>query len=251
MKMFKGMALEHINLFPERPTLVMLHDSLGCITLWRDFPKKLAEATQCNLLLYDRIGYGQSQAMETAARTINYLALEADVLNDLLKAMDISNAILFGHSDGGSIALITAGKYPDRIKAVIVEAAHIFVEEITLKGIRVAKEAYQNTDLSKRLEKYHGNKTDTLFKAWTETWLSLDFSAWNIEYLLKGIHCPLLFIQGEQDEYGTLDQVKRTIALVSGKATSCIIPNVGHTPHKESPNETLSSAEKFIVDILG
>jgi len=244
------LEIKHIQNDPKRPTLIFLHDSLGSIALWRDFPEKLAALTQCNLLIYDRLGYGQSQPMPTHVRNNDYVELEADVLNRIITEYALSNVILFGHSDGGSIALIAASKYPSKIKAIIVEAAHIFVEDITLKGICEAVEAYATTDLPERLAKYHGTKTDTMVKAWTETWRSPAFRNWNIEHFLKSITAPLLFIQGENDEYGTLNQVKKTISQVSGSAEKAVIPTVGHTPHKEQPDVVLKIAATFINRLI-
>lgn len=244
----KGQKLyiEHNNQFEGRPTIIFLHDSLGSVQLWREFPAKLSEIAQCNILAHDRLGYGKSFPMLTHERPVNYMELEADLLNNLLIEMDIDNAILFGHSDGGTIALITASKYPERIEAVICEAGHIFVEEVTLKGVYDAWEAYKTTNLPQRLQKYHGDKVEMLFKAWTETWTREDYRTWNIEYLLKDIKAPLLFIQGEADEYGTLDQVEKTVTQVSGSAEKYIIPGVGHTPHKEVPELVLEKAAGFI-----
>ncbi len=242
----KKLYTEYDNLFEDRPTIVFLHDSLGSVQLWRDFPTRLSEAAQCNILPYDRLGYGKSYPMLTDERTVHYMELEADLLNDLLTEMNIDNAILFGHSDGGTIALITAAKYPERVKAVICEAGHIFVEEVTLKGVFEAWDAYKTTNLAERLQKYHGDKVEMLFKAWTETWTRDDYRTWNIEYLLKDITAPLLFIQGEADEYGTLDQVEKTVSQVSGYAEKYIIPGIGHTPHKEAPELILKKAAEFI-----
>lgn len=242
----KKLYIEYSNSLENRPTLVFLHDSLGSVQLWRDLPVKLSETTHCNVLSYDRLGYGKSYPMPTHERPVNYMELEADLLNDLLAELNINNAILFGHSDGGTIALITAAKYPERIEAVICEAGHIFVEEVTLKGVYDAWEAYKTTNLPERLQKYHDDKVETLFKAWTETWTHDDYRSWNIEYLLKDITCPLLFIQGETDEYGTLDQVEKTITQVSGGAEKYIIPNIGHTPHKEAPELVLEKSAEFI-----
>ena len=247
--MVKGMAISHARTYPDRPTLVFLHDSLGCIELWRDLPNRLSEATQCNLLVYDRLGYGKSAPMPTYERPTNYKELEVNVLNDLLTTLKIDNAVLFGHSDGGTIALLTASKYPERIKAVICEAGHIFVEDITLKGIYEAMEAYKTTNLPERLAKYHGDKVETIFKAWAETWTHSDYRDWNIEHFLPNIVCPILFIQGEADEYGTLAQVEKTIAQVSGNAEKIIIPNIGHTPHKEATEITFDISKKFIVGL--
>lgn len=237
--------------FPNRPTLVFLHDSLGCTALWRDFPDRLGQATGCNILVYDRLGYGQSDAMPTHERPVNYLELQADILSELLSVLKIDDAILFGHSDGGSIALIAAANYPKQVSAVICEAAHIFVEAVTLKGIHEAIHAYQTTDLPQRLQKYHGDKVETLYKAWTQTWTRADFKDWNIEHLLAKITCPLFFIQGAADAYGSLQQVEKTVTQVSGTAQKYLIPDVGHTPHKEAPELTLQAASDFIEAVIG
>ncbi|WP_294330612.1 alpha/beta hydrolase [uncultured Chryseobacterium sp.] len=252
MVVVKGKQLytEYGNSFEGRPTLVFLHDSLGCTQLWRNFPFALGEATECNVLVYDRLGYGKSFPMPTHEREDRYMETEADVLNDLLDEMNINEGILFGHSDGGTIALIMAAKYPGKVKAVVCEAGHIFVEDVTVKGVRNALEAYQTTNLPERLAKYHGDKTEMLVKAWTEIWLSNRFKTWNIEHTLKNITAPLLFIQGENDEYGTLNQVERTVSQVNGKAEKFIIPNVGHTPHKEVSGMVLEKAAGFINSIL-
>lgn len=246
----KKLYIEHHNSFENKPTIVFLHDSLGCTQLWRDFPGKISENTQCNVLVYDRLGYGKSFPMISHERENNYMELEADLLNELLNELNINNAILFGHSDGGTIALIAASKYPENIEAVICEAGHIFVEDITVKGVSDAFEAYQTTNLPERLAKYHGDKVPMMVKAWTEIWLSERFKSWNIEYLLKNITSPLLFIQGEADEYGTLDQVEKTIHQVSGSSEKYIIPNVGHTPHKEVPELVLNKSVEFINHIV-
>jgi pimeloyl-ACP methyl ester carboxylesterase len=242
----QNLYIEYKNNYQGKPTIVFLHDSLGCVELWRDFPQKLGELTQCNVLVYDRLGYGKSAPMPTHERLVDYMETEADMLNELLAQLNINDAILFGHSDGGTIALLTAAKHSERIKAVVCEAAHIFVEEVTLKGIREAMEAYKTTGLPQHLQKYHGNNTDTLFRAWTETWTRSDFADWNIESFLPKIKCPLLFIQGEADEYGTLEQLKKTVAQVSGRAEEYIFPGIGHTPHKEAPDVTLKAAKDFI-----
>lgn len=242
--------IEHHQKFENRPTLVFLHDSLGCTQLWRDFPEKIADRTQCNWLIYDREGYGHSAPMSTYRRPTNYMEQEADILNKLLIQLGLQNNILFGHSDGGTIALLTASKYPDHIKAIICEAAHIFVEGITLDGIEASLEAFKTSDLRQRLYKYHGNKVETLYKAWTDTWTSNDYRMWNIEHFLPQITCPLLFIQGEKDEYGSLDQVERTVNQVNGPAQKYIIPDIGHTPHKAVPEEIIKTTTDFIKKYL-
>ncbi|CAM3015557.1 alpha/beta hydrolase [Chryseobacterium flavum] len=245
----KKLYIKYDFSFGERPTLIFLHDSLGCAQLWRDFPERLSEATKCNVLIYDRLGYGKSYPMPTYERPVNYMELEADLLSSLLTELNIDKAILFGHSDGGTIALITASKYREKVQAVICEAGHIFVEEVTLKGIYDALETYKTTNLAERLQKYHGDKVKTLFKAWTETWTREDYRTWNIEYLLKDIICPLLFIQGDADEYGSLEQVNRTINQVGGTSEKYIIPGAGHTPHKEMPDMIIEKSAAFIEEI--
>ncbi|MET3538677.1 alpha/beta fold hydrolase [Chryseobacterium limigenitum] len=246
----KKLYIEYNNSFENKPTIVFLHDSLGCTKLWRNFPTQLSEATQCNVLVYDRLGYGKSFPMFSHERENNYMELEADLLNELLEELNINSAILFGHSDGGTIVLIAASKYPEKVKAVICEAGHIFVEDITIKGVSDAFEVYKTTDLPERLAKYHGDKVPMMVKAWTEIWLSGRFKSWNIEYLLKNITSPLLFIQGETDEYGTLEQVEKTINQVSGSSEKYIIPDVGHTPHKEVPKLVLNKSVEFINKIV-
>ncbi|MEG1591419.1 alpha/beta fold hydrolase [Chryseobacterium sp.] len=246
----KNLFIKFNNSFENKPTIVFLHDSLGSVQLWRDFPEKLAEATQCNVLAYDRLGYGKSFPMITYERENNYMELEADGLNDLLSELNINDAILFGHSDGGTIALIAASKYPEKVKVIICEAGHIFVEDITVKGVKEALNAYNTTNLPQRLEKYHGDKVEIIVKAWTEIWLSEKFRTWNIESFLQNITSPLLFIQGEADEYGTLDQVEKTVSQVKGTAEKFIIPNIGHTPHKESPEIVLNKSIEFINFVI-
>lgn len=187
--------------------------------------------------------------MDSSVRNPDYMEKEADLLNELLEALSIQDAILFGHSDGGTIALIMAAKYPEKVKAVICEAGHIFVEDITVKGVSEALHAYRTTDLAERLKKYHGEKVEMMVKAWTEIWLSNRFRSWNIEDQLSEIVAPLLFIQGEKDEYGTLDQLEKTVSRVSGTSEKLVIPEVGHTPHKEIPELILEKSCRFIGEL--
>lgn len=235
---------------PGRPTLVFLHDSLGCTVLWRDFPAALGAATGCPTLVYDRQGYGQSGPFGRTRREVTYLETEAEVLQRLLERCGIEQAILFGHSDGGSIALLTAAKYPARIRAVAAEGAHIFVEEITLRGIREAVQAYGSTKLPERLRNYHGDKADAVFAAWAQTWLRDDYRTWNIESFLPRITCPVLVIQGGQDEYGTLAQVTGIVEQVAGEAQPLLIPFVGHTPHKDARPTVVHYTSLFIEAVM-
>lgn len=244
-----NIAVERIGSYRNRPTIVFLHDSLGCIKLWRDFPQRLSAATQCNVLIYDRQGYGQSCPFSYDERAINYLEQEADILNDLLVYWGLDQVLLFGHSDGGSIALLAAAKYPHKIMGIITEGAHIYVEDITLEGIQTALHLYKTTNLKEKLEKYHGDKTAALFEAWAKTWTKDAFRSWNIESFLPAIQCPSLIIQGEDDEYGTLQQVYDTVAQCTGPSTPFIIPQVMHTPHKEVPELILERVVDFVESL--
>jgi len=241
-------AFKQINKYPNRPTIIFLHDSLGSIELWRDFPEKLGGLTQCNILIYDRQGHGKSCPFSCSVRDNHYLELEADILNELINYWKIEDAILFGHSDGGSIALITGSKYPKKIKGIITEGAHIFVEDITLNGINETIELYNTTNLKAKLEKYHGNKTEEMFWAWALTWTTKEFKYWNIESFLTSIECPSFIIQGENDEYGTLRQVEEITKGVKGHVKELVIPNIKHTPHKEAPELILEKVSGFILE---
>ncbi|MBS1646128.1 MAG: alpha/beta hydrolase [Bacteroidetes bacterium] len=242
-------AVKKNEFYPNRPTIIFLHDSLGCIDLWRDFPQKMSDITKCNVLVYDRQGYGKSCPFSYSKRDNYYMEQEADILNELLDYWNINNAILFGHSDGGSIALIAAGKFPKKITGIITEGAHVFVEDITIQGIKKAIAQYKTTDLKTKLEKYHGSKTEDLFFAWTDTWTTNEFKTWNIENFLPFIQCPSLIIQGKDDEYGTLNQVEKITKQVRGKSFALTIPNVKHTPHKETEEFILEKASTFIKEL--
>ena len=233
-----------------RPTLVFLHEGLGSIEMWRDFPEILLEKTGCNGLLYDRWGHGKSDPINVQ-RTIHYVHDEAlDTLPQVLANSGVKDTILIGHSDGGSIALIFAAEYPGSVRGLITEAAHVFVEEITLEGIKDALEVYSNTDLKKKLARYHGDNTERIFRAWYETWLQPEFKSWNIEDCLPKIQCPVLVIQGEDDQYGTEAQVESIAGRVAGPAKPLLIPDCAHIPHKEATDRVIKEMTEFILGIL-
>lgn len=235
---------------PTRPTLVFLHDSLGSITVWRDFPGRVAAALGCDALVYDRRGYGGSSAFGGSPRTPGYLEQEADELIRVLDECDLGGVLLFGHSDGGSIALVAASRHPERVRGVVTEGAHVFVEERTLDGIRAAREAVRTTDLRERLSRHHGDRTDGVLSAWIDTWLSPEFRDWNIEHYLPGIRCPTLVLQGALDEYGTPAQVQAIADAVSGPVRSVLIPGAGHSPHRDVPEETLGLTRAFLMETV-
>ncbi|WP_438423394.1 alpha/beta fold hydrolase [Aquimarina macrocephali] len=237
-------------LVPEKATVIFLHDSLGCVELWKDFPKKIALKTGCNIISYDRQGYGKSAPFIASKRNNNYLKEEAYILAKIIQNLELKNVILFGHSDGGSIALLTAALFPEKVIGIITEGAHVFVEQETINGIKAAVLAYQNTSLKEKLYKYHGDKTDAVFRLWAETWLSETYQSWNIEEYLSKIECPSLIIQGEKDEYGTLDQVNSIVKNTSGYSKALLIPDIGHTPHKENSEIVIDKVSDFIDRLI-
>lgn len=241
--------LQHNTVPKGYPTLVFLHDSLGCIELWRDFPRRLALATGCNALVYDRQGYGQSDAF-SEPRSLHYLMDEAHILARILERCDIPSAALFGHSDGGSISLLAAAEYPEKIACVISEAAHVFVDHLTLHGIRNAIKQYHTTNLRARIARYHGSKTEAVFAAWTETWLAEWYQHWTMEKYLARIQCPVLAIQGDKDEFGTQAQLMAIAGQAGGVSQPCLLKGVGHTPHKEVPDMVLRISSEFISGFL-
>ncbi|UOQ53564.1 alpha/beta fold hydrolase [Hymenobacter cellulosivorans] len=236
---------------PAQPQLVLLHDSLGCITLWRDFPELLAQATGLTVLAYDRRGYGQSAPFGPEPRTKRYLEEEAANVNRVLAACGIARAVLLGHSDGGTLALLAAALEPARTAAIITIGAHVFVEDVTLAGIRAAQEQYRTTDLPARLARYHGPKTEAVFRAWADTWLQPEFRSWNVESYLPRVTCPVLVLQGTEDEYGTAAQVTAIASGVAGTATAHLLPGLGHSPQRQAPAAVVTLAAEFVAAGLG
>src|SRR3984893_14162141 len=186
----------------------MLHEGLGSVSMWKDFPTQVAQVTGSNVTVYSRHGHGRSATLR-APRTVQYMHDEAlIVLPQFLDALGLDNPILFGHSDGGSIALIHAGGGGRRVAGVVALAPHVFVEDMSVASIAAAKIAYETTSLRERLGRYHDD-VDGVFWGWNDIWLHPEFRSWNIEEYLPRITCPVLAIQGAEDEYGTLEQIRR------------------------------------------
>lgn len=227
-------------------TIVFLHDSLGSISIWRSFPEKLCRLVNANAIIYDRQGHGLSCGFSSERRP-DYLFKETQILFELLQAIEIDRYILFGHSDGGTIAILTAALHADSVQAIVTEGAHVFNEDITLKGIQDAVGVYQKTDLRQRLERYHGDKTEQLFANWVDIWQSPKFRDFNIEHFLPSITCPVLAIQGALDEYGSEAQLDSIVTQVDGPiAQKALIDGAAHTPHKERMDETLRVVAEFL-----
>ena len=229
------------------PVLVLLHEALGCIGMWKDVPELLAERSGCDLLVYERFGHGHSAPLPQAARGAGYLAYEAyEVLPELLRRCRVERPLLIGHSDGGTLALMYAACFPQQVTGVVSEAAHLFVDELSLAGIREAKRTFQETRLLERLLRYHTDP-EPIFRRWTEIWLTPEFADWSIEALMPKILCPLLAIQGEEDEYGTRRQVEALVAGVSGPAEALLIPDCRHIPHLQAQQIFLESVSDFVA----
>jgi pimeloyl-ACP methyl ester carboxylesterase len=228
-------------------TIVFLHDSLGAVSTWREFPPRLCQSAGHDGLLYDREGYGRSSPL-AGNRETDRFSREAGVLAGLLQKLGIENALLFGHSDGATIALLTAALHPALIRGVISEAGHVFNELITREGVRAATARYDADEtLRARLVRHHGGNAAKVLQLWAGDWLSEDFKAWNIEQLLPRIKCPVLVMQGENDDFGTRAQVEAICKGIDKRAEPCIIPRAGHTPHREVEDVVLEKAAAFIA----
>jgi pimeloyl-ACP methyl ester carboxylesterase len=229
------------------PEIVMLHEGLGSVEMWRDFPDRLAEATGARVLAYSRVGYGRSAPL-SHPRSVDYMHQEARLwLPAILDRLGIAQPVLFGHSDGASIALIHAAAPQSRAAAVIALAPHVKVENITVENIEKARLAYQTTNLRERLQRYHAD-VDSAFWGWNRIWLDPAFRSWNIEAQLPQIHCPVLAIQGDQDEYGTMDQIASIARSVVG-ARTLALARCGHSPHRDQPDAVIAAASRFIAEL--
>lgn len=226
------------------PVIVFLHEGLGSLTTWRDFPQSIARATACGTLVYSRHGHGQSDRL-TTPRRVDFLHEEAlQALPELLEGLGIERPVLLGHSDGGSIALIHAGGAERPVAGVIVLAPHVMVEDISIGSIREAGRQFATTDLREKLARHHADAEAT-FRGWNEIWLDPAFRSWNIEEFLPRIACPVLAIQGEDDEYGTMEQIER-IARLAPDAELLKLPRCGHAPHRDQPETVIAAVSGFV-----
>jgi pimeloyl-ACP methyl ester carboxylesterase len=228
-----------------KPVIVFLHEGLGSIRQWRDFPAQLAAATGLRGLVYDRYGYGQSDVLREPRRTVRFMHDEAlAALPSLLGELKIENPILVGHSDGASIALIYAGA-GHKVRKLVAMAPHVFIEPLCLGSIRKAAEAFENSDLGEKLARYHRDARKT-FYGWADVWLDPDFEGWDIrEEYLPAIGCPVLAIQGHDDEYGTMQQLDEIGRRVKGSKL-LKLERCGHSPFRDQPEKTLAAIVEFL-----
>lgn len=233
--------------------LVFLHEGLGSADLWRDFPERVASSTGCPVLAYSRSGYGRSSSI-VLPRPLTYMHDEGiGVLPELLEALSITDAILVGHSDGASIAIVFAGSgdpRASRVRGIVLEAPHVFVEDVSITSIEAAKVAYEKGDLKKRLEKWHGENVEVAFRGWNAAWLDPGFRSWNIERYLAGISVPVMAIQGAGDEYGTLAQLDAIESGLHSPFERVVLPGCGHAPHRDQPEATLAAITRFVRALI-
>jgi len=249
----KNIYFEFINksLISEKPLLVFLHEGLGSVAQWKDFPFQLSERTKCSALVFDREGYGKSSKLKST-NDWDYLHIQAqEALPEIFNHLNIeqNKKILIGHSDGGSITIIHTGTFPENIIAVITEASHQFIEDISVAGIRDAVKLYEEGKLKDLLKKYHGENTDSMFYGWADTWLREEFQKWNIEEYLPKIKVPFLAIQGTNDRYGSFAQlasIKKNVL----KSDIYHIPDCGHSPHTEIKEKMLQIMSDFIMKVI-
>jgi pimeloyl-ACP methyl ester carboxylesterase len=247
-----GYRLECVRIAGRRhaPTLVFLHEGLGSAKMWKSFPARVADATACPALVYTRPGYGRSSPAPLP-RGPDYMHVEAlTLLPALLDHLGIADPVLIGHSDGASIALLHAGRGTRPVRALIALAPHVFVEEVSLASIAEAGRSYQTTDLRAKLARYHADP-DAAFRGWNDIWLDPSFRDWNIEACLPGVRCPLLLIQGRDDEYGSAEQLDAIERQAGGQVTRLELADCRHSPHRDQPEATLAAIVAFIAPMAG
>ncbi|MBA1279580.1 MULTISPECIES: alpha/beta fold hydrolase [Pseudomonadaceae] len=226
--------------------IVLLHDSLGCVELWRDFPERLAAATARDVIAYDRLGFGRS-APHPGGWSNRFIRDEAELFfPPVRQALDIEHFILFGHSVGGAMAASIAARYPHQCRALITESAQAFVEARTLEGIRQAQAAFAEPGQMERLSKYHGDKAAWVLSAWIDTWLSETYADWTLEETAPSIACPLLAIHGLEDEYGSETHPQRIVELGRAPVQKLLLDNCHHVPHREQPEVVVEAVVRFL-----
>ncbi len=228
------------------PTVVFLHEGLGSVAMWKGFPARLCAAHGLRGLVFSRYGYGRSTPKPPDEHwTPDFMHVQAhEVLPALFERLGVRRPWLFGHSDGGSIALLHAARF--EVAGIIVVAPHLFVEDVSIASIAAARDAYESTDLRARLARYHDDP-DSAFRAWNDAWLDPAFRSWNIEADIDSIRCPVLAVQGEGDEYGTLAQIRGIAARVP-TTELLVIPDCGHSPHRDAPDLLARESARFILE---
>ncbi len=227
--------------------LVLLHDSLGSVDLWHDFPIELAYSLSRPIIAYDRLGFGKSTA-RSSLPSVDFIGEEAEIFFPAVRnALGISNFSLFGHSVGGAMAIMIAASQNAKCDLVVTESAQAFVEQRTLAGILAAKEQFSRPEQLNKLGKWHGDKAKWVLDAWTQIWLSPEFACWSLDPYLGKVHCPVLAIHGDSDEYGSLEFPNRIVRGVQGPSQLAIIKSCGHIPHREQQDQVLQLVSSFMA----
>ncbi|MGE3275390.1 MAG: alpha/beta fold hydrolase [Vicinamibacterales bacterium] len=230
----------------DAPAVLLLHEGLGAVSTWRDVPGRLRTATRRRIIAYSRAGYGRS-APAALPRPVSFMHDEAaDVLPRVLDALALPRVTLLGHSDGASIALLYAAAHPERVEALVLEAPHVFVEDLSVASIARMREIYAATDLRDRLARHHGANVDVAFRGWNDVWLDPAFRAWNIEACLPAVRCPVLILQGTDDEYGTLRQVEAIERQAGGPVEVHVLDRCGHAPHRDRADVFYALVARFL-----
>jgi pimeloyl-ACP methyl ester carboxylesterase len=234
----------------QAPTLVLLHEGLGCVGLWNDFPAKLAKANGCGVFVYSRAGYGQSSPVKLP-RSLSYMRDEArETLPQLLETIGFKHGLLIGHSDGASIAAIYAGSHQDhRVGGLVLIAPHFFTEDPGIKSIEEARVAYETGDLRQRLARWHAD-VDNAFRGWNGAWLDPDFRKWDITEFLAYIRVPVLIVQGVDDQYGTIKQIEAAQQECYCPVEVVLLPGARHSPQRDAPDATLNAIADFVERVL-
>jgi len=228
--------------------IVLFHDSLGSVALWRDFPAQLAAATQRDVIAYDRQGFGLSSPYSETISS-DFIREEAKLFATLADHLGIETFIAFGHSVGGAMALNCAARFPEQCLAVVSVSAQAFVEDQTILGIKAAKAQFEQARHFERLQKYHGEKSQWVLNAWTQTWLSESFADWTIERGLGQILCPVLVIHGVEDEYGSAAHPERIAQLSVNRSEILMLNNCHHVPHREMPELVINAIQRFVSSL--
>lgn len=235
-----SLAITYKKQAENKVTLIFLHDAWGCSEMWGQFPAILASKLQADYVVYDRAGHGNSSPAMIERRPTSFFEDEADILIQLMDILKIKKAVLLGHSDGSTIALVAAGKYPDRIQSLILESAHTCIEEKSIQLVADITEKSKHTHLAERLEKFHGQNMPQVFRLWSYMWSDKRFAQWNIIADIKKITCPIISYRGQDDPFDSIKQNSVIAENVQSSVVISLIPNAGHAPHKDNPDAVLA-----------
>ncbi len=233
---------------PAPPVLLLFHDSLGCVELWRDFPARLAGATRWRVVAYDRLGFGRSDT-HRGALPPSFIRDETANLPRLSEQLGLEVIVPFGHSVGGAMAVATAARLPETCVAVVTLSTQAFVEDRTVSGLSDARAAFERPGQLARLERYHGAKARWVLDSWLETWLAPGFAGWSLDEDLGRVRCPTLALHGDRDEYGSPQHPERIARLAHGPSRTVVLEGCGHVPHREQPERVLDEVARFLAAI--